>query len=242
MRKKLFLFLLLIGSLSSYSQKLYEAVEKENIKKVESLLNQQENPNDYYSNGLFPLWRATADNNYKIAELLIENGADINQKTKISPSESTPIEIPCQEGYFEIVKLLVENGADVNYEGFRGFTPIRIASMNDHIEIVKYLALNGANIDKKAMDGATPLEHAASKGHFKIVEFLVQEGANINNIDVEGDFPIGEAAKYGYLDIIKLLIENDADLTLKNADNKTAYLLAKERGQRKAAELIKKNM
>jgi ankyrin repeat protein len=242
MKNKLFLLLLLIGTLNSYSQKLYKSVEKENFEKVKSLLQKEEDPNEYYSNGLFPLWRATADNNYEISELLIKSGANVNQEAKVPPSQSTSIEIPCQEGYLEIVQLLVENGANVNSEGFRGFTPIRIAAMNDHLEIVKYLALNGANIDKKAMDGATPLEHAASKGHFKVVKFLVQEGANINNKDKEGDFPIGEAAKYGYLDIIQYLIENDADLTLKNDNNKTAYVLAKERGQSKSAELIKKYM
>lgn len=242
MKHKLFLLFLLITTLNSYSQKLYKAVEKENFEKVKSLLEKGEDPNEYYSNGLFPLWRAAADNNYKITELLITNGADVNQGTKAKSSESTPIEIPCQEGYIEIVKLLVENGADVNRKGYRDFTPIRIAAMNDHLEIVKYLAKNAANIDNKAMDGATPLEHAASKGHFEIVKFLVEKGANINNKDAEEDFPIGEAAKYGYLDIIQFLIDNNADLTLKNKDNKTAYTLAKERGQREAAELIKKHM
>lgn len=242
MKNKLLLIFLVTTALNSYSQKLYKAVEKENFEKVKSLLEKEEDPNEYNSNGLFPLWRAAADNNYEIAELLINNGADVNQGTKVSSSQSTAIAIPCQEGYLEIVELLVKNGANVNHAGFRDFTPIRIAAMNDHLEIVKYLAANDANIDKKAMDGATPLEHAASKGHFEIVKFLVEQGANINNKDKEGDFPIGEAAKYGYLDIIQFLIDNDADLTLKNDDNKTAYILAKERGQREAAELIKKYM
>jgi ankyrin repeat protein len=40
--------------------------------------------------------------------------------------------------------------------------------------------------------------------------------------------------------MIQLLIDNGADLSLKNNDGKDAYTLAKERGQKKAYELISK--
>jgi uncharacterized protein len=239
--KKVLIILLFIGITSTgHSQKLYTAVEKSDIKKVEKLITKGEDVDEYNKNGLFPLWRATSDNNEKITKLLIEAGANVNQANKVSPANSPSIILPCQEGYFEIVKLLVENGADVNYSGFKKFTPIRIATRNGHIEIVKYLAENGANIDAKAEDGATPLEHAAYLGHIEIVKYLVEKGANINNIDKEGDFPIGEAAKQGRLDVVQYLINQGADLTLKNDKNKTAYDMAKEKGQKKVAFLIEK--
>lgn len=237
------LLLLFIGITTiGYSQKLYKAVENGDIEKVKTLLEKGADVAEYNKDGLFPLWRATADNNYEITALLIKNAADVNQAIKVEPGNSTPIEMPCQEGYLDIVKLLVENGADVNFKGYRDFTPIRVAARNGHLEIVQYLAHHGAEIDIKAMDGATPLEHAASKGHFEIVKFLIENGANVNNKDIDGDFSLGEAAKLGYLDIIQLLIENGADLNLKNKEKKNAYNLAKDRGQKKAADLIEKYM
>jgi len=241
MRKILIILFIGITSIG-HSQKLYKAVEKGNIKKVKSLLKKEVNISEYNKKGLFPLWRSTADNNYEISELLIKYGANVNQVNKVPPANSTSIELPCQEGYFEIVKLLVENDADVNFKGYRDFTPIRIAARNGHLKIVKYLAQNGAHIDIKAMDGATPLEHAASKGHYEIVKFLIEKGANVNNKDKDEDFSLGEAAKRGYLNIIQLLIDNGADLNLKNKGKKNAFVLAKERGQKKAAELIQKYM
>ena len=242
MKNKFLLFILLLCTINTFAQNLIKAVEKNDLEKVETLLEKGEDPNEYNEEGLFPLWRATANNNVAMTKLLLENGANVDQENKTSSGNLTSLIFPSQEGYLEIVQLLVEHGADVNYNAFRGFTPIRIAARNGHLKIVKFLAENGADIDSKAMDGATPLEHAASKGHYEIVKFLIEKGANVNNKDEEGDFPIGEAAKYGYTDIIKLLIENNADLSLKNAEDKTAYDLAKERGQNKAAELIKTNL
>lgn len=242
MKNYLLLILFLGISTFGYSQKLFKAVEKGDIEKAKSLIAKGADVTEYSKNGLFPLWRATADNNYALSELLIKNGADVNQKNKVNPGGSTSIEVPCQEGYFDLVKLLVENGADVNQKGYRDFTPIRIATRNRHLDIVKFLAEKGAEIDFKAMDGATPLEHAATIGHYEISKYLIEQGADVNSKDKEGDFSLGEAARGGHTDVIQLLLDNGADVSLKNLENKTAYELAKERGKKKAAELIKKYM
>ncbi|UJH92801.1 ankyrin repeat domain-containing protein [Antarcticibacterium sp. 1MA-6-2] len=240
MKKISFLLLFIGATILGYAQKLYRAVEDGDIDKVTTLLAKNADVAEYNKKGLFPLWRSAADNNYEISELLIKSGADVNQKNKVAPGNSTPIQIPCQEGYFEIVRLLVNNGADVNLKGYLEFTPIRVAAQNGHMDIVRFLSENGAEIDTKARDGATPLEHAASKGHFEIVKYIVENGADVNNINAEGDFPIGEAAKSGHLTIIQLLIDNGANLSLKNNQGKNAFELAKEKNQTKAADLIKK--
>ena len=67
-------FLLFIGVTTfGYSQRLYKAVEKGDIEKVKSLIKKNADISKYNKKGLFPLWRATADNNYEISELLIKN-------------------------------------------------------------------------------------------------------------------------------------------------------------------------
>lgn len=225
-----------------YSQKLYKAVENADHNKVMELLAIGEDVNEYSKNGLFPLWRAAADNNLQIAELLILKGANVKQKSKVSPIFSSAVVLPCQNGNLEMVKLLIENGLHVDFKEHRDFTPLRIAARNGHLEIVQYLVDKGATIDLRAKDGATPLEHAAAKGHFEIVKYLIGKGANVNNIDNEGDFPLGEAAKNGYLEIIALLIDSGAQLDLKNKEKLTALDLARIHGQSKAVVLIEKHV
>lgn len=244
MKNKLLSLLLIsvLFSVTSYGQKLFKAVEDGRTNRVEKLLKNGEDLNAYAENGLFPLWRAAANNDYEVAVLLLENGANANQATKVPPLNSTSIAVPLQEGYLKMVKLLVEHGADVNLQGFRNFTPIRIAAQNGHLEIVKYLAEQGADIDFKAMDGATPLEHAASKGHLDVVAYLVESGANVDNVDAEGDFPLGEAAKKGYTAIIEVLIGAGADLQLKDSLNRTAVEIAEAEGQTEAAAVIRKHL
>jgi ankyrin repeat protein len=237
--KKIILFVgLLLVSSSLFSQKLYRAVESNDYAEAENLLKAGAKVNAYAKNGLLPLWRASADNRPELVRLLIQYGAEVDRRIKVSPGGGSSLEMACQEGHLEVVQILVDNGANVNDRGFLGFTPIRVAARNGHLEIVKYLAEKGAEIDARADDKATPLEHAAAKGHYEIVEYLLGKGANLNNKDKDGDFPLGEAAKYGHEEIAKLLLKKGADAGLTNKEGLTAYLLAKRHGQAKIVKLL----
>lgn len=240
--KKLLLTITMVMLVSlMYSQKLYRAVEKGDAEKVEKLIKKGEDVNEYHKNGLFPLWRASADGNYAICKLLILNGADVMQKSKVEPGNPSAIVLPCQNGDLRMVKLLIENGFEIEHREYLGFTPLRIAAFNGHFDIVRYLVEQGAEIDSKADDKATPLSHAAAKGHVDIVDFLIDEGADVNIKDRDGDFPLGLAAEEGHVEIVKLLLKNGADVKMKNAENKTALQIARENGHSKVAELITDN-
>jgi len=221
------------------AQKLLEAVEAKNYKDVERYIKDGEKVNKPNKEGMFPLWNAVWNQDVKMVDLLLKNGADPKQRFKGKESKTACLEIAAQEGLLEIAKLLVDAGSDINERGFRGHTPLRIASRNGHFELVKYLLSKGSEVDSRGDDEATPLEHAASKGHLEIVKILVENGANINIQDKEKDFPIGEAAKNGFIDVVNYLLSKGADISLKNQDGHTAEDLAKLSGQPKIAEILK---
>lgn len=238
MKNLLSVLFLLVFAQVLMGQKLYEAVEARDYDKVKDLLEKGEKVNKHSKNGLFPLWRAAADNDTAMVRLLLKHGAKVDLLTK-GKDPITALIYPVQEGFLDIVKMLVEHGADVNSAGPGKQPPVRVAARNGRLKVLKYLIEKGANFeDKTANDGATPLEGAASKGHLDIVKFLVEKGANVNHQDNDKDTPIGEAAVNGHFEVVKYLLEHGADPTIKNKDGYDAAYRARIGGQSKIADFL----
>jgi ankyrin repeat protein len=231
--------LLLLFSQSLSAQSLIEATEAKNYQAVEQYIKDGEKVNKPNKKGQFPLWVAVWNQDDKMVELLIKNGADAKQKFKGKDGKFGCLEIAAQEGLLEITKLLITAGADPNERDLHGHTPLRIAARNGRTGLVTFFISKGCEVDTKGDDGATPLEHAAGKGHLEIVKILLENGANVNHQDNDKDSPLGEAAKSGFIEIVNLLLSKGADTTLKNKDGYTAEALAKISGQAKVEEILK---
>ena len=90
----------------------------------------------------------------EIAELLIENGADVDAKDE---DGSTPLHLAALMGRKEIAELLIENGADVNAKAMDGGTPLHYAATK---EIAELLISKGADVNAKNEKGEAPLDWA----------------------------------------------------------------------------------
>jgi len=84
-------------------------------------------------------------NNIELAQLLIDNGANINA---IVRRDETPLINATRRGYFEMTQLLVSQGADVNLsvktgvsDGNKIRSPLNMSRSN---KITNYLVENGA--------------------------------------------------------------------------------------------------
>ena len=93
-------------------------------------------------NGVTPLNYASYNIiNYKVVKLLIDSGADVNDKDRIG---NTPLINACIIGDIEIVKLLLDNGADVNAENKWYNTPLTYAKDKHNQQLVDLLIQHGA--------------------------------------------------------------------------------------------------
>ncbi|MEN2400567.1 ankyrin repeat domain-containing protein [Flavobacterium sp. MC2016-06] len=133
-----------LGEVDEYYQydALYVAIENQNEKIVDLLLENKANVNSIYTeDGLTPLSFACQFSNFRIVEALINHNADI--KGKYNPQTdmaSIPVIEAVKSKNKEAVKLLVEKGADANQVDLEETSALSYAKANNQ-EIYNLLNL-----------------------------------------------------------------------------------------------------
>ncbi|KAF5838807.1 hypothetical protein DUNSADRAFT_2192 [Dunaliella salina] len=139
-------------------------------------------------NGLFPLAALAASgatiSHKKCLELLLQHGANVNQKKK--EDGYTAMHIGTQHNHLGLVKALVEKGAKVNIRGHDSKTCLHLAAQNNSHGILKILLHHGAKVDIPTTSsagsywgpGVTPLHFAARENHIQSVRALLEGGAD----------------------------------------------------------------
>ncbi|KAL3081258.1 hypothetical protein niasHS_012362 [Heterodera schachtii] len=129
--------------------------------------------------GISPLHIFAKKGDFALCKFLVENGANVNQKTTVS-SQVTPLLIACAEGHLQIVKLLVEEGnADIEVADSDGDTPLILALMKHNFKIARYLCDKGARTDRPNNAGLTPHRLIGILG----IGLLLSAAANDNSDD-----------------------------------------------------------
>jgi ankyrin repeat protein len=164
-------------------------------------------------NGRTALSLAAGGGREAIVKLLLEKGADVNQKT-CEYGRAAPIRA-AKEGHKVIVQLLLKKGADVNKSDYSG-TALIGAVRGGHEAIVKLLLKKGADVNAKGTGGGTALITAAQEGYEAIVQLLLEKGADINMKCTAGGTALIWAVLVGHEAIVKLLLEKGAYINTKD--------------------------
>ena len=103
--------------------------------------------------GRSALFEAAGRGSVAIVELLILNGADVNQ---VTGSGGSALAYAAEMGHLDVVNLLIANGANVNSETFRGrFRPLHAAAHRGRLDIIHTLLNAGADASAELADGRT---------------------------------------------------------------------------------------
>ncbi|KAJ6011194.1 hypothetical protein N7451_002606 [Penicillium sp. IBT 35674x] len=188
-----------------------------------------------------------AQNGHKeIVELLLENNADVNARSRVEefPSFSGSIKLSnntlvdsrslrqtgttalfaaCAQGQEKIVHLLLENGADANLYSKWNDHPIHTACKGQHTGIVKLLLERGADVNAElGAIGGTPLYIASNAGFKDLAVLLIDGGAHINKlVKTYGGVhytALMIACIKDHLNMVELLLEKGADANIQGAD------------------------
>ncbi len=206
-----------------------------NIEAVKRQLAAGANVNAPNTYGWTALYWASSRGHKEIVELLIANGADVNQTSDrgitpldgaIDPSRGSkkkPYTQPTLDRYPETADLLRKHGGKTS----AGLS-IYVAATQGNIEAVKQHLSAGSDVDARDRQDKTPLQHAVFWGNKEIVELLIAEGADVNAKDNAGTTTLDWAEKWS---------GRHAKTTKHKADKKEIADLLRKHGGKTGEEL-----
>jgi ankyrin repeat protein len=203
--------------LSEADRALLDAAEEGNIEAVKQHLAAGADVN---ANGRgTPLHYAAYGGHKEVAELLIAEGADVNESNGIF----TPLDWAYSDNqnrnadelrFTETAALLRKHGAK---QGVNLGPPKDIweAATEGDMEAVKQFIDEGADVNVKNKVGSTPLLYAAVQK--EIIELLIAKGADVNAKNNSGWTPLLMAVLGDRKEVIELLIAKGADVNAKDS-------------------------
>ncbi len=147
-----------------------------------------------------PLTMAASSGDLRAVKLLLDHGADPNQRAGFTPLHSASGE----EGSAKMVRFLLDHGARIDQRIWTGGTALMNAAHHYRDDIVALLLARDARVDARDRDGSTALHEACETrivdGDFmnpiSIVKRLLAAGADPNAKDREGRTPLHLAARH----------------------------------------------
>ncbi len=187
----------------------------------------------------------------KIAELLLENGAGVNER---SNEGKTALMVAVDADNLKMVELLLGKDAAVDERDWHGETALMFAAQEGHLKIAELLLDNGAEINAQNNIGRTALVVAVFWDNSGVAELLLKSGAAVNTISEDGWTALMWAAVSGNSGITKLLLKKSADIGIESKEEKiggtrikpwevkrgkTALEIAEQQGNTEIVKLIK---
>ncbi|KAI4139929.1 MAG: hypothetical protein L6R39_006038 [Caloplaca ligustica] len=171
----------------------------------------------------------------KIAQLLLDKGADVNAQ---AGRFSTALQAASSEGHYKVVQILIQKGANINIQGGKYDTALQAASSKGYEIVVQMLLEKGADINAQGGVFSNALQAASSKGHETVVQILLEKGADVNAQGGPYSNALQAAAAGGYRNVVQILIEKGADINAQGGSYGNALQAAAVRGYRNVVQIL----
>ncbi|CAK9301008.1 unnamed protein product [Gordionus sp. m RMFG-2023] len=136
---------------------------------------------------------ALQNKNVDLAELLINQGVDVDYRYRIGNLEKPAICIAAQNCDYTMCSLLIMNGCSINQIDSEGMVPLFYACKNGDLNLVKLFIVNGANLQILDMQQKSCLHFAIQGTNIDIIKLLIDHGVCVNCKDNIGNTPLNLA-------------------------------------------------
>lgn len=223
-----------LGLAASLDGALIDAVKDDDEQAVAALVAQKVDVNARQPDGATALAWAAVRNNPRIADLLMNAGADANLTNAYGVG---PLLLAIQNRSAAMVRLLLEKGADPNVARTSGETPLMTAARTGQVEIMKLLLESGADANAcEKKFGQTALMWAT--GEPDAVRLLLEHKADVKTTtkvwDVKYTIYIPTTFTLGKTGIPW----NNDGFYIGKQGGQNALFFAVHKGDRKSARLL----
>lgn len=227
-----------------YSRALRAACLQNNLAVIEQTLKRGAAVDAAGDDGLPCLHIAAKKQNIDAMQLLLKNGADINQCTSLHNKHwpnSTALRLSCAEGHRDAIGFLLEHGASILVAGRNALADAACNVCTLEAMLNEY----GVNIDIADASGQTALWQACFSPYPEYpVTALLQHGANPNIIALLRNTPSAEpllpfsCSNGRLLSVVELLLSHGAAVNVVDSYGLTALMYACYRGGSNAVKLL----
>ncbi len=184
-----------------------------------------------------PLLILLPTGNPEIMRLLLDSGADVNERTIF---EATPLIQASMLGHAKIVELLLQYPVDTDARDKFGRTALLCAVEKGDYDIVRVLLSKKIDLNIKNNNGMTALMVAASLGYDKITQILIEYGADPNIESKYWGSALIIAISESFVKIAKLLIPHVSEIDKEFYDGSTALIQAIKTGNEEVVKALLK--
>lgn len=224
-----------INATKDYPNSICIAAEEGNVEIAELLLKAGANPNIFSIES--PLVKSIRKNNNAMFELLVNNGANVEESNP--PEIAIPLDTAISYRRTHMFRIMLAKIPESPQKNNLMQKLLLKAIEHESIEIIELLLEAGVRPDILDNQCNLPLLKAASTNNPAMLQLLIDKVVSLPNANnVSLNTALRGAIKTGYKDNVQILLNAGADPSVQNEDGDTALLTAIKEGKLESTKVI----